>query len=140
MGTPLPPNEPGQPCALCFGAGQPFGAGDTPKFITLSLEALVPGQFWIPEDEQLLLTPHLLSQTGIACSWSLEDRAYQWFVLWRAVGNLILVRQIATFQSVFSSFDDDPCLLEYSNDNDESFGNVAFGGKSLITWNPEGLS
>lgn len=139
MGTPLPPNEPGQPCALCFGIGQPFGDAVTPKFISLNLFDIQPGQFWRDADESLLLGPPFLIQTMIPCEWFGSDGTFQWFVLWRAVGNLIFVKDLVSGADVFSTFGDSPCLLEYGNDITTPTNKYGFDGNAKITWSVEGL-
>ena len=139
MGTPLPPNEPGIPCVTCFGAGKPFGAAVTPKYITLSLVGLKQGQNWDPTLESKLLSPPLLTQTIIPCSFAADDGDFQWFVLWRAIGNLIWVTHIATNTDAFINFGSAACLLKYPDDNAAAAGTFAYGATANITWNTEGL-
>lgn len=52
MGTPIPPPtdpppvSPGSACSVCWGSGKPFGDGDTPDQIFLSLSGIDKGPLW----------------------------------------------------------------------------------------------
>lgn len=139
MGTPLPPNEPGTPCTRCFGIGKAFGDVSTPKFITVQLHDLQPGDFWDPDDEQELLTPTLLSQAGLACDWNLGTSAFTWIWAWRGAGSTIIIQHTPTNKRAFESFAAPNCLLEYSSDLVVPANNFTFAGRITMDWNTEGL-
>ena len=78
MGTPQPPNPPGDECALCWGPGGALGDLPTPRYATMTLHNMLPGDNYTPELEQLLLTPHLLEQTFDPCRWEVRDGQFVW--------------------------------------------------------------
>ncbi len=140
MGTPLPPNEPGFPCNVCWGPGTRFGIADTPKFITAQLFDIQQGEFWEPADEQLLLTPHLLEQLGPGCIWRLNDGTFLFQFLFAPSFTQLNVSHFPSASSAFIAFEFPACLLEVPSVLLTPAGNFGFAGNAVITWNPEGLS
>lgn len=140
MGTPLPPNEPGDDCINCWGPNKPFGDGPTPLTITVTLEDLEPGTFWIPSQEQLLLTPHLLQQIPVSCSWSINDGTFVFLLQYLPTRTILDVFNLNPFSPAFVARPPTPCLQELDNDNTAPSGIYAFSGFAAITWNLEGLT
>jgi len=140
MGTALPPNETGDACTFCFGVGKKFGETPTPKYIIVQLIDIMPGEFWIPGDEQLLRHPWLLKQSGTVCEWTVTVNDYNFAMRWYAGQEAIFVRNFATAKSIYESSGHEPCLLEYANQNSIPSGVQAFGGRIKISWSTEGLT
>lgn len=139
MGTSLPPNEPGDPCAECWGVGQVFGDTVTPKFITVTLTDISPGPFWNADFEQNLLTPHLLQQRAGTCIWELDDGVFGWSISWQLGTATVLVQHLALVKFAFFSQFDPNCLLVY-NDTGEGLPNrIAQDGALTLTWETKGL-
>lgn len=139
MGTRLPPNEAGNPCGICWGAGKEFGEGPTPTVITAQLYSLQPGEFWNPAHELLLLTPHLLIQGGQPCFWAVQDEFFTWqlqyfnFTTWVRIFLTIGVKQ------VFRDAIDPACQVSLPNGLAAAANNFAYDGHLLFSWNPEDL-
>ncbi len=138
MGTPLTANEPGNLCIVCWGPGKTFGPAPTPAVITLTLSGLLPGEFWDPDDEPNLLTPHLLEQTGLPCLFNIIDGDFTWNVNWNPTNTTITVNNRFTLRLVFNALIFTPCLLSAGNTTPFA-GNIATGGTATITWSLGGL-
>lgn len=139
MGTPLPPNQPGALCNVCWGVGKDFGNGPTPRVIQLRLTRLLPGEHWDQADEQNLLTTHWLEQQADPCVFLIVDGDYRWFVEWRPTTTIVAVRNLATLRFVFV-FEAPPiCQVDMPSDIIAPEGNIAYNGFANITWDLEGL-
>lgn len=139
MGTPLPPNQIGDDCVLCWGFEKPFGNGNTPRIIQLRLTDLSPGQFWDPADEQLLLTPHFLQQHPVPCTYTIDDGRFLWEWVWGVGTTQIDVVRKDDFKSVFAYGSRFECDLFLPNWHQAPVGVVAYYGWALVTWSLEGL-
>jgi len=139
MGTPLPPNEPGEDCTVCWGTDKTFGPGHTPKYLWLRITELTPGAFWNPALEAELLLPHLLVQTEAPCGYGLmtPNISYSWgFAYGRTY---VLVADISTGRSFLSNNPDDECATSVRDWWTEGSQVAAYGGLGTISWNPEYL-
>ncbi len=139
MGTPLPPNEPGNGNSICFGIGKPFGDTVTPKYIQLTLSNLLQGQFWSSSFEQNLLTPHTLIQGGPPGLYLLDDGVFTWQFNWPAATTQVQVANIALAKLAFSFFGSPSCQTELADDALGPIDRVAWGGFLSVTWSLEGL-
>lgn len=139
MGTPLPPNEPGVACPLCFGPGQPFGDQVTPHVIKVQLTSQLPGEFYTEEAEQLLATTHYLECIGTECRYDIDAGGFHWYVHWLVGGTWVGVHQIATGYDVFSNRFAPECAVDIENKNINPAHGVMYGGFMNITWDQEGL-
>ena len=140
MGTPLPPNEAGDVCAICFGAGQEFGDVPTPTFIMLQLEDLQQGPFWDPAFEQQLLTPHQLIQTVNPCGYTVFDGTFNWSFTWFLTTTLITIVRTSNSKQVFANVGAPVCGVNFSNALESTDNEFAFGGSLEVTWLTGGLS
>lgn len=139
MGTALPRNEPGEPCNVCWGLGQPFGDVTTPKFINMEFSGFDQGEFWDPDREQQLNASHLLEQTANPCTWVIVDSGVAWVLTWSGGVGQILIQQMSPFRNAFSTDHQIPCLLEYDNQIITPENVMTFGGKVEIAWSTRGL-
>jgi len=139
MGTPLPPNEPGNPCTVCWGVGKSFGDGPTPKVIELRLTSLLPGEYADEADFDNLLVTHWLEQTGLPCVYNIIDGMLSWSVNWNPTNTYISVYNFGTLRTVFHNLTVEKCLLDLPNQNTGPDDNIAWNGFANITWNPEDL-
>ena len=139
MGTPLPPNLPGDPCTVCWGPGKPFGDGPTPKVIELRLTSILPGELWEDELEQLLLTTHWLEQQPSPCFYKIKDAEFTWSLSWSAGATIVQVIRTLETGTVFAAEIFEECVVDIPN-HITTPGNVfAYGGFANATWNPEDL-
>ncbi len=139
MGTPLPPNEPGDTCSVCWGPDKPFGDGVTPHVLTVNFKMLQQGQFWDPTKEQTLLAPHLLIQGPSACSWSLQSADWLVSVTFSPTEVDVSLRILPSGSFAFRQRLALPCLYRYFNSFTAPAGLVAFGGLADLSWDLEGL-
>lgn len=139
MGTPSPKNEPGNLCEWCWGLGKMFGDTPTPRFISVALTKMLPGEFWNPEHEQLLLTTHDLEQTGFSCVWEISDGLYRWGLNYTQVNTFFEVHRISDNKEVFVDDYPDPCLTDIPSALSVPDDHVAFGGFANFYWNVEDL-
>lgn len=139
MGTPLEPNEPGTACPLCWGPGKPFGDGETPRMMQLKFVSLEPGEYWIDDDEELLLMPHLLVDSGWACQWGLDFGSYNASLVWGPSMTIITCVNTVTGKNVFYHQAGNPCEQVYANQNTIATNKQAFNGYVEIDWESEGL-
>lgn len=140
MGTPLPPNEPGEPCEVCWGPGKPFGDPATPKYISMQWIDYFPGDLWDEDLESILLLPQLMIQTAFPCTWAVIVEGIA-FALGYETGNTALVIQrVSPFEQAFRHLGGVECLLTYPNEITTPAGVIAYGGKVVLTWTTKGLS
>lgn len=139
MGTPLPPNEPGNLCAICWGAGKPLGDSPTPTVIQARLTSLLPGFAWNPDDEQLLWTTHYLTQRGNACEFRIQDGTFEWFLFFGPTNTHFSVTRNADGFLVFFHGTDQPCELDLDNELTLFTDGIAHNGFANLTWDLEGL-
>ncbi len=139
MGTPLPPNEPGNLCVPCWGPSQAFGPGPTPTVIQLRLTNLLPGEFFTDGDDQNFLATHWLEQTGLPCTFNIIDGDFSWTVAWNPANTTASVTNFLTLRGVFFASIPTACLLDLENALTGPAGNVMFAGFATITWDLEGL-
>lgn len=139
MGTPLPPNEPGNDCTRCWGPTKTFGLGPTPSVLQLRFTNLQPGQFWVPAAEQSLLAPHYCIQTIFPCQW--DENFPPWFtrVAYGAVATQIFLRYQPTNRFAFQTIIAPQCTLSELNEIKAFPAVFAFDGQVDITWDLEGL-
>jgi len=139
MGTPLPPNEPGDDCTTCFGSGKTFGDVVTPKFVWIQLFDYSPGPLWSDGDDAFLSIPHLLPQKYAPCRWESFD------------GNILLQWQFTSYSTAAIMNRVDPygyygifgyfgkCLNELVDVTGSQPNSIAFGGTLKMWWDTEGL-
>ena len=139
MGTPLPPNKPGNNCAWCWGVGKEFGDTTTPHVITAQLYSLQPGEFWEQNDELLLLTPHLMIQGGNPCFFGIDDGIFAWSLQYFGATTFFRVNRNADGLPAFRDSIPPACQLSLVNGLRGPVGNVAFDGHAFFSWNPEDL-
>lgn len=140
MGTALPPNEDGNLCDICWGLGKAFGETPTPKVIQLRLTSLLPGDYWEPEYEQILLATHYLEQTIYPCLWEIRDAVFLWSVHFRDIGTAIDVDRRSDSRPAFKTFFGPVCGLDHESNLVGPALNVAWNGFANITWDTEGLT
>ena len=126
-------------CPICFDPGKPLAAETTPTFVSMTLLDFTPGEFFDPDFDQLLLTPHMLTQTLIPCEWSQLDGTFLWLWAWRPGGTNIQVLNLVNSSRAFLAFGQPNCLLEYSDDNSSAPGNIAFGGTATLSLTLESI-
>lgn len=134
MGTPLPPNPPGNICANCWGPGEVFGNVATPKYVTVTLSGLKAGEFWVPADETLLLTPHVLIQSMFPCTFEVRDETFQWHLVWDPARTSASVIRIVDNESAFQQGNGDVCVQSLGNFSDEFDGVISFDGSMDIVF------
>ena len=139
MGTPLPPNQPGNLCDLCWGPGKPLGPPPTPTTIVMRLTSMLPGDNFTPELEQLLLTSHYLVQTFEPCIWRIDDGSFIWRWLFFPGLSQCEVFSGPPVRNSFTGTVAAPCLLDLANLSTTPADQVMFGGFANITWDLEGL-
>jgi len=139
MGTPLPPNEPGNIGNKCWGDGKPFGPGPTPRVIKLRLTRLLQGEFGNDAVEQNMLMTHLLEQTATPLKFEIYDGRFYWFVDWSQSATLIAVRDTISLRFCFGVISPYICQLDLANDYDRWASTIMYGGFANITWDREGL-
>lgn len=139
MGTPLPPNEPGLDCLVCWGIGKTFGIGNTPKYIRVHLLDLLPGEFASEIDIQTLLTPHFLTQTLAACQWTIRLDGFTWTLSLSAFQSVLIVLNTATDHRIFQARPATLCTLDFVNEQTVPAGFITYGGTAQITWDLGGL-
>lgn len=135
MGTPLPPNEPGNPCNLCWGVGKEFGNYSTPRFITMILEGILPGDDWDPDHEQLLLTPHLLDQVITPCDWDIDDGIFRWQYGFTVAGTSCYVTRKSDSRTVFLADTGVDCQIRVPNQLITGWNVIAYNGFANFSWN-----
>ncbi len=139
MGTPLPPNEIANPCTACFGPAKAFGDVPTPLVVMARLTRLLPGDFWVAADEQLLLTTHYLEQTAAPCIFRINDQTFVWILQWFAGFTEFQVIRNSDSKYVFFHDDDQGCGLDLNNEIIIPDNAVAWNGFANFTWNQEDL-
>ncbi|GAH87122.1 unnamed protein product [marine sediment metagenome] len=139
MGTPLPPNERGDLCNVCWGPGKPFGDTPTPHVIIARLTSLLPGEFWDAPAEQLLLVSHYLEQKVAPCEWSINDGSFVWDLNYNVQHTDFDVWRISDHELVFRTPLFFPCAIDLPNSLVDPAGNVAYNGFVNFTWDPEDL-
>ena len=139
MGTPLPPNQPGNFGNLCFGIDKPLGPGPTPRFIKLRLTRLLQGEFGTDEIEQNMLTTHLLKQQVDPLRFEITDGNFLWFVEWAPTATLIAVRDLISLRFSFAVITPELCAIDLPSDIVDAEGAIMWGGFANVTWDLEGL-
>lgn len=139
MGTPLPPNEPGDNCFVCWGVGKRFGDTTTPRIITVQLFDLQQGDFWNANDEQLLLTPHSLIQGPGPCVYSVNDEKFSWVLVYFFDRTLLIIIRVSDTKVVFRHEATPICLLTIPNELTDPNDVIAINGFANVSWNLEGL-
>lgn len=139
MGTPLPPNEPADPCTVCWGPGKSFGSGVTPKVIQLRLIDLLPGEHYTAAFEQFLLIPHYLEQLYAPCFYTIDANGFRLDVLFHLFTTHVLVSNTLEGWGVFFNTTAPPCSLHVENNYDSPADKVMYGGYANITWSLKGL-
>jgi len=132
MGTPLPPNENGQPCINCWGLGKDFGDFNTPLVLPVTFCDLQPGEFWIPEDEALLLQTHYAIQQFQPCLWTVVFGGYSINIAFSAFESQLLFVNISTGKPVFVSTFFGICNRRHDNFSQLPAGCQACGGIGII--------
>lgn len=132
MGTVLPPNEPGSTCPLCFGVGKPH-SGVTPKYITLDVSGILPGQGFAALVGGLGNGSHILKQVA-ACAWRLTDLNTQYLLTWSSFQSRVTIRDRSTLIIFISPLLPEPCLINFSNIFMQFTGNIAYSGSVDVNW------
>jgi len=139
VGTPLKPNEPANDCTVCWGTGKPFGDGPTPRVIVARFTSFLPGEYFVPEQEQLLLTSHWLEQTAIHCIYQIDDGIFVWTVDWRVDSTQFRIIRNSDGKMAFFAHWAPVCAVDYPNEFDHPGNVIAYNGFINITWDLEGL-
>lgn len=134
MGTPLPENPVGEPCPNCWGPGKPFGIESTPEILTIQLFDLEEGFFWDPNIAIAATFPTQLFQTGLPCIWHAETLAITWDLALFVDDTLLTVTDIASGSFIFSTTDNDPCIVSGPSDITGPNGVFAFNGTFALTF------
>lgn len=140
MGTPLPPNEPGNDCNNCFGPGKTFGDVTTPHVIQLRLTSLLPGQHYTPEWEQFLLTTHYLEQSVDPCQYRIDSNDFRFDVIWGVFNSAVQVVYLPRAWQVFDAPAAELCVIDVPNNLQTAPGTIMYAGFANITWDLEGLT
>lgn len=139
MGTPLPANEPGELCSVCWGPGNPFGPGPTPRVVQMRLTSMLPGDNFTTELEQLLLTTHYLQQTFDPCFWRIDDGSFLWtFSLFPGLSQCEVFSG-PPIRNSFTGTIATSCLVDFPDLTTSPADQVLWGGFANITWDLEGL-
>lgn len=139
MGTPLPPNEPAEPCTSCWGIGKTFGDTETPQVLQVRLTRLLQGEFGSSESEQLLLTTHWLERVQAFCTWEIIASGFLWRLVYSLQFTNLIVERISDGKRAFQDTFPPTCQLDLENDLQDGDDRIAFGGFANITWDLEGL-
>lgn len=139
MGTPVPPNEPGDLCTICWGPGRPHGPGPTPKVLRLVFSGLLPGEFWSSADEQSLLWPHYLIQSGVPCDWLELSTRWRCQFSYTPITVWIVLRNLATNRLAFLAIIPPSCTLFEPNEITDPLTNFAYSGNVTVDWDLKGL-
>ena len=137
LGTPLPLNEPGLACPVCWGPGKPFGPGPTPKFIKLTFTGIHVGSSWFgsgyPDPNQTYLCV-----LGVdVCYWSLNCWPIDVWLELGPVGSQAYLRiyTIPLFQSTVMSV----CVRDFTNIWFSPSSPNQLGGSCRVSWEMDGL-
>jgi len=133
VGTPLPENEPGNPCGVCFGVGKAFPL-PTPKYVQLDFSGVKPGQNFNGLQGGLPNGSHILKQYT-PCSWTLFTANESYFLMWSINRSTVSSQDRSTqftFQTVFLPA---LCMVEFDNAFTVWNGSAAFGGTCKVIWN-----
>lgn len=139
MGTPLPANEPGDNCFVCWGVDKEFGNTTTPRIITVQLSGLLPGAFWRPADQQLLLTPHSLIQGPGACRFQVTDAEFSWTLFYLFDRTIFTILRLFDTRSAFLHESIQKCRTSLPNDHTAPLNVIAYNGTASISWSLAGL-
>jgi len=139
MGTPLPPNEPGDLCNNCWGAGNPFGDGPTPMYIWVQLFDYKPGPLWDDSFSEFVNMPHLLPQKYYPCAWELIAGNFliRWELYLGSTG--AIMQQISPTAYFWVGGRVPRCLTEMVDPLPVSGQHAATGGTLKMWWDEEGL-
>lgn len=140
MGTPLPPNDAGDNCFVCWGVDKAFGNTPTPRIITVKLSGLLPGDFWLQDDEQLLLTPHSLIQGPGPCRFQVSDAKFSWALVYLFDRTIFSILRFLDTKSVFGHESTQQCLTSIPNDQITPTNFIAYKGTASISWSVKGLT
>jgi len=139
MGTPLPPNEPGIACPLCFGAGGPLGPVP-PKFVWLNFRDVKPGPDPLGVRQGIIPSGSWYLKCTDSCLYELNLPLWHITLLWGASSTLVRWRDASNallFNTIFPSA---TCARFVYSAVQYSPTVVAYGGSCQITWSKEGLS
>ncbi len=139
MGTPLPPNEPGDPCVNCWGFGKQFGDGETPLQVELQFVDLQPGEFFDPALDQFIITPHTLIQFNSACRYRVEASDFRFQIIWDPTRTVVQAVHLPTGRQIFDNTTAPLCATDVPNNLVNPGGVMMFGGNAMITWSLQGL-
>ena len=138
MGTIIPsPVNPGtspagSACALCWGIGKPFGDGDTPETVTVSVSGVNKAPGWIAADGEPFNGVAVLSQDlPDACIYHLIQGNYIFDLFWDGGNTEFEVQQVVG-APCFVGLDSSPCILALDN-----IPSTAFTGGSVKIILPE---
>lgn len=134
MGTPLPPNEPGDLCLTCWGPGKVFGDIETPKYAWMTVTNVSPGENWNPALEALLLTPHMLIQQIFPCNYALNDGHFAWLWQFLPLSSQGVVNHIASGTKAFFRQEGPRCLTELQDLSNAPENIYSFGGNGVLTF------
>ena len=139
MGTPIPPNEPGESCSFCFGPGKIWDGQPTPKFVTMHFYGWMPGASYESRFEQTLLSPLLLQQTIWPCAYFLKVGDLEIGFEFAALNSNAYIFAAPYLTPYFFGYSNNPCELVIASDLIESGGDGTYGGWFSVSWNPEDL-
>lgn len=137
MGTPLPKNEPGTFCSICWGPGKPLGPGPTPKFVYCTLSGVevnpgvavpVPG----PPNRKFFLAQH-----PTISRW--QCFGSDWEVTWWIGGSFTICSAVIPSTAAgFVANVPDLCQTDFVNGYGASGSPYRFG-TAKISWDTDGV-
>lgn len=125
---PPPPQPPGLACVNCWGPGKPFGDGDTPEVIFVSISGVEKGPTWDPGDGEPVNGDFIVPQFMVGCAYVLFDPDFRVQVLYD-VGdtNIGVINEMG--KNGFTAHVATPCVTVADNENLGDFVN----GSMVIT-------
>lgn len=138
VGTPLPENEPGIACPLCFGDGKPLGP-TPPKFVYLTFAGVKPGPGFGDVVQGQLPNGRWLLENDQGCRYFVHYPLWNITLLWGVSTTLVRWRDASDailFNTIFPS-----AICKTSVNNAVHFGPfiAAYDGHCDITWSEDGL-
>ena len=123
------PVEAGDDFITCWGFGKPFGDGDTPDQIILSVSGVNKGPGWLPSDPDPINGVFTLLQIfGSPGLFRFIGGDVVAFVLWTVSQSVCVVSDLA-FVNTFSGGEAIPCLVDFENALTDKF----VGGTAVVT-------
>lgn len=134
MGTPIPPPfEPppvpgGDACAICWGAGKPFGADGTPDSVSVNFSGINKGDSWSPGDGEPIEGLFEIPQSILsACFYLFQDAEWTITVFFDS-DHTDITAESAIGKIHFETPNAAICAIAAINERDAEF----IGGSAII--------